>query len=171
MLPKNIWKEVPHVGTTVGPVVGYKVLESDGPRVVSCFKRSYEWWPKRTSETADCRPALTGDRQHWVPHDRHTCGFYLFYELQRAMHDALEYKSVKNRVYDFVALVAAWGRVVHHERGCRASHMEILAVHNGPYHFRDELESLAAAMDLPFLTTKELQQFAAESGVLLHEEE
>jgi hypothetical protein len=170
MVPQNQDEEIPYVGTVFGPYVGYKVLEYDGRedhRIVSCYKDKYEWWPNRTSEEADCRPGYMGATVHDRLDEKHTCGYYLFYDLDEAIKVARRFVTVRPVVSDFVALVAAWGSVVHHRLGLRSSQMEILAFHDGNYKLKDDLEEVAALMDIPYLKRGELEELAKESGVML----
>lgn len=177
MLPSNEDIEVPYIGTTIGPICGFKVVEYDGrisPRIVSSYKSSFEWWPKRSSEVAECRPDFDlYDPHNDAPEDKHTCGFYLHYDIDRAVAISRMFYTTHPDRFDFVALVCAWGKVIHHEIGCRSSEMEILALHDDPYKlkvkFKSKLTHLGELMDVPLLARDEIIELAKESGVLIHE--
>lgn len=160
-------REVPFVGMTIGPIIGFKVYEykgTEGPRILSPYRTTFEWWPNRSLEKADCRVsdshALTKTKrniQHKVPADGHWCGFYMYYELEDAQVNALMFHSTFLEVGVFVCMVAAWGDVVHHESGTRSSNMEIVAFHDGPYDFPQGRQKLAEEMGVPYLSGKKLK--------------
>lgn len=172
MLPGSNPAEVPYVGTVIGPYVGWKCLEYDGrksPKVVSPYKPSFKWWPERTLVKADCRPTVGGKCDHDIPDERHSCGYYLYYDLDDAIADAKSFTTTRPIVSNFVAMVCAWGKVIHHDSGLRSSHMEIVALHDGPYSFRDCLKDVASEMGIPCLGRDELYELAKETGVLVVE--
>jgi hypothetical protein len=174
MLPQNYGKEVPYVGMVLGPYCGFKVLEFDGrtsEKVVSAYKDTFEWWPKRSLEAADCRPANMGVPEHEVPDEKHTCGFYMYYEIGDAITNAHLFRTARPVVCEFVALVAAWGKVIHHQRGLRSSRMEVLAIHDGPYDFKGKLKDVAELMGIPYLKTPEILGMAKESGAIVQRKE
>jgi hypothetical protein len=171
MLPHNKDTDIPFVGTTIGPYVGFRVFEYDGrnsPKVMSPYKDTFQWWPKRTREKAYCWPDPTSS--HDAPVDDHACGYYLYYELDDAVTTASRFKTALPLLCEFVGLVAAWGAVVHHEKGLRSSDMEILAFHDGPYDLKSKIEEVADEMGVPYLKTDDLLEFAKESGVLQKKE-
>jgi hypothetical protein len=160
--------DVPFVGTVFGPYVGFKSMEYRDTvgkkRIVSAYRSSVEWWPHRTVEVADCRvsdSAINPKPTHLVPADGHWCGFYMFCEIEAAVETALLTRHTNPHITDFVAMVAAWGDVVHHESGLRSSHMEIIALHNGPYDFPRGRQELASEMGVPYLYAHELQDAQA----------
>lgn len=123
---------------------------------------------------AECRPDSAVYQPHTdAPEEKHTCGFYLHYDIDRAVSiSRMFHTTIPNR-FDFVALVCAWGKVIHHETGCRSSEMEILALHDDPYRlkvkFKAKLTHLGKLMDVPLLARHEIIELAKESGVLIQE--
>jgi hypothetical protein len=178
-------EKVPFVGTVLGPYMGYKQLlhiTQPDRKLASTFRLLHEWWPERTMETAQCimapvihyfgahlppHPSGAGDQR--VPHEEHSCGYYMCYRFQEATNGT----SAHNRIaatqgtgYDCIALVAAWGDVIHHEKGLRSSHMEIAAFYRGGDNLSTEIEDLAELMGVPCLDLAGLDALAKDMGVL-----
>jgi hypothetical protein len=68
--------------------------------------------------------------------------------------------------FDVIALVAAWGDVVHHKTGLRSSHMEIVALCQWFDPQDAKTQRLAEEMDVPFTDLNGLHALAKDMGVL-----
>jgi hypothetical protein len=175
-------EKVPFVGTVVGPYMGYKQLlhiTQPDRKLKSTFRLSHEWWPERTMETAQCMVApcipyfgralpphpATDDR---VPHEDHSCGYYMHYAFQGAAkastHNGIH--TAQGMGYHCIALVAAWGDVVHHKKGLRSSDMEVVGFYRGGDDLSTEISALAEEMGLPCLDLAGLDALAKDMGVL-----
>lgn len=157
--------------TYFGPWLGYKILEYLGlgeEKVVSPYRPTYEWWPERTTEAADCRTNDSGSGwDHPAPEKNCYCGFYAYFGFRDAQENQQLFNTAMPLDVEFVCLVAGWGDVVIHKTGFRSEFMEVLAVHRGPYKHADKLERFAESYGVPYLTRNQMEDYAHECGVLL----
>jgi hypothetical protein len=158
----------------IGPLMAYKVLEFSGvgeDRVVSPYRQSHRWWPEKSVEQADCR--LSDSRRgfsHKVPSQPCSCGYYGYVDLDDALACRGLFRGYGIQNFYFVVLVAGWGDVVTHKTGFRSQYMDVAAVHDGPYQYRNQLEKFAWDLEIPMLNRNELMDFASEQGTILTED-
>lgn len=166
-------EELEELQTFVGPFVGWKVLEyvgMDGPVVRSPYRTMYNWLPLRTTIKADCRVSDSSEippETHGVPRLDCTCGYYAYVDFRSADRCRKLFNGVVEMNFEFIVLVVGWGKTVTHEKGWRSAEMEVMAIHNGPYRYRDSLESLARNLAIPYMTQNEMEDHARELGVVL----
>jgi hypothetical protein len=158
----------------IGPWMGYKTLEfkADGEeRVASPYRNSYQWFPQRGPVEADCR--MSDSRRgfsHAVPRFECGCGFYGYLELDDAVTCRSLFRGYGSINFYFVVLVAGYGDVITHKTGFRSSRMDIVAIHDAPYQYRDKLEKFAEAQSIPLLRRNDLMDFASQYGTVLTED-
>lgn len=162
----------------IEPLIVFKVVEYRGvgtEKIVSPYRSSVQWFPERNVRKADCRTVTHGklDSSHEgdSPDPGCHCGWYGWYELEKAQSNAQVFRSCVPANFEFVTLAAAWGDVILHAQGLRSEYMSILAFHDGAYPMRDRLKKIAGDMEVPFLRREDLLALAGESGVVIRPED
>jgi hypothetical protein len=160
--------------TFIGPYMGFKVLEWDGmggDRIVSPYRGSHSWWPKRTVFEADCRKSDSRIcTDHKSPDFDCQCGYYGYLEIDDALNCRSLFRGYGRLNFYFVCLVAGWGDMVTCKNGFRSQYMDIVGVHNFPAPYGDKLKTLATDLDIPLLYRNALSDYAHEYGTVLTEE-
>lgn len=161
----------------LGPFCGWKVLKYYGfghKRVVSPYRESFRWWPYHSTDEAECllgngRPAC----KHDVPTKKCTCGFYAYAEFPDASETCQRFNGAHRMVqpsFEFITLVAGWGRVVTHDKGFRTSRMQIVAIHKSGDKSQEHLKEVAEDLGVPMMYQNGMEDYAQEVGVLLTED-
>lgn len=135
------------------PVIGYRFWEAG----LKSMSTNYVWQPG--VNTAKCefygmRAAFPFNIHHRAPMPHCSCGFYATHELE---------------VYPYSGIIQAWGRIQRHgTEGFRAEHARIIALIDWGYEdWNNELRRQATRLNVPILSTEEIESFVKQYGISL----